>query len=187
MNPTEVRQLGLELLRLGCVTEGRNLCRIADTLEVIAREDPVDDRVTTDAPPPEEPVDLVSQIKDESDTILTILRSVDATEDLRKQMRSLYDQTRSLQMTIRSIGSGLYEALGSEETKDLDQSAVGSLRAAFDQSSKDLDPILKYAGVLKSLESKVRDQDTLGPVQHKLPQKSPRELEKTTVKPERKR
>ena len=126
--------------------------------------------------------DLETMLKDESDTIIQILRTQDTGSDLRKEIRQLYAQSRSLQTTLRSIGKGFVDALGVEETKEIDESAIGELRDAFNDTAKGLDELLTIASILKSYEGKIRDTAGVEPVQHRLPQKSKREVQKSQIR-----
>ena len=126
--------------------------------------------------------DLQSLLKDESDTIIQILKTQDSGSELRKEIRQLYAQARSLQTTLRSIGKGFVDAMGVEETKELDDSTVGEIRDGFNDTAKALDEMLTIASILKSFEAKIRDTVGVLPVQHRLPQKSKREVEKSQIK-----
>lgn len=131
---------------------------------------------------PEETQDLQTLLKDESDTILQILRTQDSGSDLRKELRQLYAQARSLQTTLRSIGKGFVDSLGVEDTKEIDESTIGELRDAFNDTAKGLDDLLTTASILKSYEAKIRDTVGVEPIQHRMPQRSKRELQKSQIK-----
>lgn len=133
-------------------------------------------------PQPEETQDLQTLLKDESDTILQILRTQESGSALRKELRQLYAQARSLQTTLRSIGKGFVDSLGVEETQEIDESTIGELRDAFNDTAKGLDDLLTTASILKSYEAKIRDTVGVAPIQHRMPQRSKRELQKSQIK-----
>lgn len=144
-------------------------------------EDPPRPEVTAPVPDAGE-ADLTTRIKDDSDTIVQILGSVPPTDPMRRNIQQLYNQIRSLQNAVRKVGTDLYGAVGTEETKELDQSGVGELRNAFADAARDLDPLLKAFSILRGLESKIKTDQTVGPVQHQLPVRSKREIEKQTIR-----
>lgn len=169
--------------RLHASGDYRAAYRLASILERLAGPgaDVEQTNVTVDEDASGTP-DLQSLLKDESDTIIQILKTQDSGSELRKEIRQLYAQARSLQTTLRSIGKGFVDALGVEETQELDESTVGELRDGFNDTAKMMDEMLTIASILKSFEAKVRDTVGVLPVQHRLPQKSKREVEKAQIK-----
>lgn len=131
----------------------------------------------------EEDDDLDSLVKEKSDIIVQILSGADAASPMRRNIQSLYNQIRSLQNAIRRVGTDMYAELGSEETKDLDQSSVGALRDAFAREARQLDGILNTFSVLRSLESKIKNETQAGPVQHQLPARTKREIATEQIRP----
>lgn len=155
-----------------------------DTIQAALRlggEDPPRSEVTGPVKDTGDP-DLLTRIKDDSDILVAILSSVPPTDPMRRNIQQLYNQIRSLQNAVRKVGTDLYGALGTEETKELDQSGVGEIRNAFADAARDLDPLLKAFSVLRGLESKIKNDQQVGPVQHQLPVRSKREIEKQQIR-----
>jgi len=131
-----------------------------------------------------DPEDLLTLLKEHGDLLITVFKTLPTNKDVRKRAKQLFDHVKSLQNGLRDLGKELVEALGGsdEELKDLDESAMGSIKKALEQQSKEVGNLLKAAQLIKTYERKATVDIDQKPVKHKLPRKDKKEKERSQIK-----
>lgn len=153
----------------------KDLILIARGLTRIARGDPAQIEVTSPAETPA-PKDPATTLRDQGDTILTVMKLLDEDKHLDEGVNKLNKRAVGLQKDFQELGKLLVTRLTKKDDKEgtdelLKQSKLKLVTDVLDQLGKELKPYVDTAKFLKDLHEQTQRDKKTKPKDHKKPSK----------------
>lgn len=149
---------------------GKRLRRIAESLRV-GRGDPAGIMVTSPIGPAT-PKDPSTTIRDQSDTLLSVMKILSSDKQLAEGVNHLNKRAVGLQKDFEELGKLLVSRLTKKDDKDgaeelLKQSKLKALTDVLTLMGKELQPYVDTAKLLKDLHDQTQREKKKSPKEHK--------------------